>query len=56
MGKSSFKNVLVNDLLLDKYGQKMHKSRGNAISPFEIMEEYGADYTINYISDIFEIL
>ena len=34
MGKSSFKNVLVNDLLLDKYGQKMHKSRGNAISPF----------------------
>ena len=43
MGQSSFKNVLVNDLLLDKYGQKMHKSRGNAISPFEIMEEYGAD-------------
>ena len=42
-GKSSYKNVLVNDLLLDKYGQKMHKSRGNAISPFEIMEEYGAD-------------
>ena len=43
MGKSSYKNVLVNDLLLDKFGQKMHKSRGNAISPFEIMEEYGAD-------------
>ena len=42
-GKSSYKNVLVNDLLLDKYGQKMHKSRGNAISPFEIMEQYGAD-------------
>ena len=42
-GKSPYKNVLVNDLLLDKYGQKMHKSRGNAISPFEIMEEYGAD-------------
>ena len=30
MGKSAYKNVLVNDLLLDKYGQKMHKSRGNA--------------------------
>ena len=42
-GKSPYKNVLVNDLLLDKNGQKMHKSRGNAISPFEIMEEYGAD-------------
>ena len=42
-GESSFKSVLVNDLLLDKNGQKMHKSRGNALSPFEIMEEYGAD-------------
>ncbi len=42
-GNSSYKNVLVNDLLLDKNGQKMHKSRGNAISPFEIMEEFGAD-------------
>ena len=42
-GKSPYKNVLVNDLLLDKDGHKMHKSRGNAISPFEIMEEYGAD-------------
>ena len=47
MGKSSYKNVLVNDLLLDKYGQKMHKSRGNTVSPFEIMEEYGAD-TVRY--------
>ena len=42
-GKSPYKNVLVNDLLLDKNGQKMHKSRGNSISPFDIMEEYGAD-------------
>ncbi len=42
-GKTPFKNVLVNDLILDKYGQKMHKSRGNTVSPFGIMEEYGAD-------------
>lgn len=42
-GKSPYKNVLVNDLLLDKYGKKMHKSKGNAINPFEIMDEYGAD-------------
>ena len=42
-GKTPYKNVLVNDLLLDKHGQKMHKSRGNAISPFDIMEKYGAD-------------
>ena len=43
MGESPYKNVLVNDLLLDKYGKKMHKSRGNAIEPFSIMKEYGAD-------------
>lgn len=42
-GQTPYKNVLVNDLLLDKYGQKMHKSRGNAISPFEVMNKYGAD-------------
>ncbi len=42
-GKTPYKNVLVNDLLLDKYGQKMHKSRGNTISPFGIMDEFGAD-------------
>ena len=43
MGKSPYKNVLVNDLLLDKYGQKMHKSKGNAVEPFSIIEKYGAD-------------
>ena len=42
-GVTPYKNVLVNDLLLDKYGQKMHKSKGNAISPFETMEKNGAD-------------
>lgn len=42
-GKTPYKNVLVNDLLLDKFGHKMHKSRGNAINPFELMEKYGAD-------------
>ena len=51
-GETSYKNVLVNDLLLDKYGQKMHKSRGNAISPFEIMEEYGADTVRFYMLNI----
>ena len=54
-GKSPFKNVLVNDLLLDKYGQKMHKSRGNAINPFDIIEEYGADtirWYMPYVSPV----
>lgn len=43
MGKSPYKNVLVNDLLLDKNGKKMSKSRGNIVSPFETIEKYGAD-------------
>ena len=42
-GKAPYKNVLVNDLLLDKFGQKMHKSRGNAVEPFTILDKYGAD-------------
>lgn len=41
--KAPYKNVLVNDLLLDKDGQKMSKTRGNAIDPFSLLEEYGAD-------------
>ena len=52
MGESSYKNVLVNDLLLDKYGHKMHKSRGNAIEPFGIIEEYGADTIRFYLPSV----
>jgi len=43
MGKSPYKNVLVNDLLLDKFGKKMSKSKGNIVSPFETIEKYGTD-------------
>ena len=42
-GKSPYKNVLVNDLITDKHGQKMHKSKGNAVEPFSVIENYGAD-------------
>lgn len=42
-GKSSFKNVVVNDMMLDAEGKKMSKSTGNIIDPIEIMEKYGAD-------------
>lgn len=42
-GKSSYKSVLVNDLVLDKYGKKMSKSRGNTLDPFDIFDRYGAD-------------
>jgi len=42
-GKSSFKNVVVNDMMLDAHGKKMSKSTGNIIDPVEIMNKYGAD-------------
>ncbi len=42
-GKSSYKRVLVNDLILDKHGSKMSKSRGNTVDPFELFDEHGAD-------------
>lgn len=42
-GESSFKNVVVNDMMLDAKGKKMSKSTGNIIDPINIMEKYGAD-------------
>ncbi|RMH63072.1 MAG: isoleucine--tRNA ligase [Calditrichaeota bacterium] len=41
--KPAFKNIIVNDLILDKNGQKMSKSRGNVVYPNEMMDKYGAD-------------
>ena len=41
--KSSFENVIVLGLVQDENGQKMSKSKGNAIDPFDALEEYGAD-------------
>ena len=40
---SPYKNVLVLGHVLDKEGQKMSKSKGNAVDPFEALEAYGAD-------------
>ena len=42
-GKAPYKNVLVNDLILDANGIKMSKSKGNTADPFELMKQYGAD-------------
>lgn len=44
-GKSSYKRCLVNDLVLDKNGKKMSKSKGNAVNVFDILNKYGADAT-----------
>lgn len=45
MGRSPYKNVLVNDLLLDKNGKKMSKHVGNTVDPFDMLNKYGADTT-----------
>jgi isoleucyl-tRNA synthetase len=45
----SFKNVVSNGLVQDKNGQKMSKSKGNAVNPFETIEKYGADATRWYM-------
>ncbi len=41
--KPAFKNIVVNELILDKDGQKMSKSRGNIIVPEEIISRFGVD-------------
>jgi isoleucyl-tRNA synthetase len=51
-GKAPYKNVLVNDLLLDKHGKKMSKSKGNAVNPFDLIDEYGADTIRWYLPSV----
>ncbi len=41
--KPAFKNIVVNELILDEQGLKMSKSKGNVVDPFDVMERYGAD-------------
>ena len=43
MDSVAYRNVLVNGLVLDEHGEKMSKSKGNAVNPFETIAEYGAD-------------
>jgi len=42
-GESSFKNVIVLGHVQDENGQKMSKSKGNAVDPFDALNEHGAD-------------
>jgi isoleucyl-tRNA synthetase len=39
----AFKNIISNGLVLDKNGNKMSKRLGNAVDPFEAIEQYGTD-------------
>lgn len=51
-GVSSYKSCLVNDMILDKNGQKMSKSKGNAVEPIQLMHDYGADAIRWYLLEI----
>ena len=39
----AFRNVIVNDLILDAKGRKMSKSRGNVVDPWDAVADHGAD-------------
>ncbi len=41
--RPAFRSVVVNELILDKHGVKMSKSKGNVVDPFAVIERYGAD-------------
>ena len=41
--KAPYENVIVMGHVQDENGQKMSKSKGNAVDPFEALETYGAD-------------
>jgi isoleucyl-tRNA synthetase len=41
--RSSYENVLCLGLILDPEGQKMSKSKGNVVAPWEVLDSYGAD-------------
>ena len=42
-GQAPYRNVVCLGLILDEEGQKMSKSRGNTVEPWQVLERYGAD-------------
>ncbi len=46
---NTYRNVIVNELVLDAAGQKMSKSRGNVVDPWELIERHGADAARLYL-------
>ncbi len=42
-GEIPFHDVYIHALVLDEKGQKMSKSKGNAMDPLELIDQYGAD-------------
>ncbi|HXF95844.1 MAG TPA: isoleucine--tRNA ligase [Gemmatimonadales bacterium] len=44
-----YKHVIVNELVLDAQGQKMSKSRGNVVDPWQVVQRHGADAVRLYL-------
>ena len=55
--ESPYRNVISHGLVLDSYGRKMSKSRGNMVDPWEIADKFGIDvvrwyfYTVNALGE-----
>jgi isoleucyl-tRNA synthetase len=47
--RAPYRNVLVNDMLLDAAGKKMSKSLGNIVEPWEVVRRFGADSVRLYL-------
>ncbi|HZV01930.1 MAG TPA: valine--tRNA ligase [Planctomycetota bacterium] len=52
-GKRPFKDVFIHGIIRDKHGEKMSKSKGNAIDPLTIIDQFSADalrFTIVFLT------
>jgi isoleucyl-tRNA synthetase len=45
----AYRNVIVNELVLDPEGQKMSKTKGNVVNPWDMIDEFGADTVRLYL-------
>ncbi|MGD2215734.1 MAG: isoleucine--tRNA ligase [Gemmatimonadales bacterium] len=50
--RAPYRNVVVNDMVLDADGVKMSKSRGNVVDPWDAVGEYGADAIRYYLLSV----
>ncbi len=50
--KPCFKNCVVLEMVLDKDGKKMSKSKGNVVDPFQVINKFGADATRWYMMTV----
>ncbi len=47
--RPAYRNVIVNELVLDALGQKMSKTKGNTVDPWTVIDQHGADTARLYL-------